>query len=179
MTLWFMIGVNIAQAIEIKGVPIANSVEVDGQSLLLNGASIRTKFFFDIYIGALYLSQATTSAKEAIYSQTNKRIFLYFLFGNVPKHRLTQGWTLGFERNPQVEMDVLQTRLNRFNGFFQDMKKGDSISFDFANTGTTSVKVNHHLVGKIEGFDFQQALLSVWLGSHAADDDLKAGMLGK
>ena len=33
--------------------------------------------------------------------------------------------------------------------------------------------------GTIEGLDFKKALFGIWLGNKPADDDLKAGMLGK
>ncbi len=173
------IGITTAQAIEIEGVHIADRVEVGGQSLLLNGASVRSKFFFDIYIGALYLANKTESAQEAINSKSNKRVLLYFLYGEVPKDRLVKGWTIGFEKNSKGHMKELQARLNHLNGFFQDMKKGDTVSFDFIDHGATIVMMNDKAVGSIEGVDFQQALLAVWLGDNPADNDLKAGMLGE
>jgi hypothetical protein len=33
--------------------------------------------------------------------------------------------------------------------------------------------------GSIDGYDFKRALFGIWLGDKPADDDLKAGMLGK
>ena len=52
------------QAANIAGVNIDDAVIVDQQKLTLNGAGVRTKFFFDIYVGALFARkniQCTTS----------------------------------------------------------------------------------------------------------------------
>ncbi len=59
------------------------------------------------------------------------------------------------------------------------MKKGDSVNFDFTDNGNTTVIINGEAAGSIEGVDFQQALLSVWLGEDPADDDLKRGYAGQ
>lgn len=168
-----------AYAIEIEGVQIADSVQVDGQSLVLNGAGIRSKFFFDIYIGALYLPNKTQSAETAIKSKANKRVWMYFLYDEVSKDKLTHGWTKGFEKNSKTNFKQLETRLNQFNNLFHDMKKGDAIAYDFNMDGTTTVIINGKPVGSITGQDFQHALLSVWLGKKPADSDLKESMLGE
>ena len=168
-----------AQAIEVEGIQVANKTSVGGQTLVLNGAGIRTKFFFDIYIGALYLPSKTQSAQDAIRSKANKRVWMYFLYDEVSKNKLTHGWTKGFEKNSKANFEQLQARLNQFNSFFHDMKKGDSVAYDFNTDGTTTVIFNDKPVGSIAGEDFQQALLAVWLGKKPADGDLKEAMLGE
>ncbi len=177
--LCFGIGLTTAQAVEIEGIQVADTASVGGQTLLLNGAGIRTKFFFDIYIGALYLPNKTQSAEAAINSKANKRVWMYFLYDEVSKDKLTHGWTKGFEKNSKSNFEQLQARLNQFNSFFHDMKKGDTVTYDFNTDGTTTVIINDKPAGSITGEDFQQALLAVWLGKKPADDDLKEAMLGK
>src|ERR1700682_4938531 len=44
-------------AAEVAGVTVADTVSVGGQALVLNGAGIRIKLFFKIYVGSLYLPQ--------------------------------------------------------------------------------------------------------------------------
>jgi len=182
--LWVLLGLVLGvatnvYAIEMEGVQIADSANVGGQTLVLNGAGIRTKFFFDIYIGALYLPSKTQSAETAINSKGNKRVWMYFLYDEVSKDKLTHGWTKGFEKNSKANFEQLQTRLNQFNSFFHDMKKGDTVTYDFTADGRTAVMINDKPVGSIAGEDFQQALLAVWLGKKPADDDLKEAILGE
>jgi len=184
MKILWMVGLTLglvtnAHAVEVEGVQVADTVSVDGQTLLLNGAGVRTKFFFDIYIGALYLPNKTESAEAAINSKANKRVWMYFLYDEVSKDKLTHGWTKGFEKNSKSNFEQLQARLNQFNSFFHDMKKGDTVTYDFNANGTTTVIINGKPVGSITGEDFQQALLAVWLGKKPADGDLKEAMLGE
>ncbi len=169
-----------AQAMEVEGVDIPETVQVDGKVLLLNGAGVRSKFFFDIYIGALYLTTKTDDATQAIQSKGNKCVWMHFLYDEVSREKLVDGWVSGFEKNSKKEeMAGLKERLQQFNGFFSDMKKGDNIAYDFLEGGATNVTINGKLAGSVEGADFQQALLAVWLGKKPADGDLKEGMLGE
>jgi hypothetical protein len=103
---------------------------------------------------------------------------MYFLYDEVSRDKLVGGWTAGFENNSKKNLSELQARLNQFNNFFQDMKKGDDVTFDFLDTGATTVTINGKVAGSIDGADFQKALLLVWLGDDPADDDLKEAMLG-
>jgi len=165
-------------AVEVEGVHVPDTVTVAGQSLQLNGAGVRTKFFFDIYVGALYLSHPAHQAKQAIEDADPKRVSMYFLYGEVGREKLTDGWVAGFEKNQSKEvMARLQSRLKQFNAMFGDARKGDVYIFDFLPDGSTTVTFKGQKKGSVQGEDFQQALLAVWLGKHPADKGLKKAML--
>jgi len=167
-----------AMAVEVEGVHVSDTAMVAGQSLQLNGAGVRTKFFFDIYIGALYLSHPAHAAKEVLEGTGPKRVTMRFLFGEVGRKKLTDGWAEGFEKNhSKASMDKLWPRLNQFNAMFGDAVKGDVYTFDFLPDGDTTVTFKGREKGRIQGRDFQRALLAVWLGKHPADEDLKQAML--
>jgi len=165
-------------AVEIEGVHVPETATVAGQSLQINGAGVRTKFFFDIYVGALYLSHPAHQAKQAIEDAGPKRMSMYFLYGEVGRKKLVDGWVKGFEKNQSKEaMARLRLRLNQFNAMFDDARKGDVYMFDFLPDGSTTVTFKGQEKGHVQGEDFQQALLAVWLGKHPADKDLKKAML--
>ena len=183
LTMLFLLPTAV-QAVEIEGVTLPDSIQLQGKTLYLNGAGIRTKFFFDIYVGGLYLEQhaskAKAKAKEILADTANKRITMDFLYGEVEKEKLTDGWEEGFEKNQSAaHMKDLQTRLGNFNALFSDARRGDSVVFDLLDDGSTHVSFNGHEKGVIKGVDFQQALLAVWLGKKPADSDLKKAMLGR
>lgn len=166
------------QGAEIEGVHLPDRVEVAGQVLQLNGAGVRTKFFFDIYIGALYLMHKTGDARTAIEGAGPKRVTMDILYREVERQKLVGGWNAGFEKNQSSSaMQRLQSRLERFDAMFGDARRGDHFTFDFLADGTTHVAVNGKAKGVIEGGDFQQALLRVWLGGKPADASLKEAML--
>lgn len=169
----------LSQAVEIEGITLPDTIELGGKKLQLNGAGIRTKFFFDIYVGGLYLEQHASSAKAVLTDTGNKRITMNFLYGEVDQEKLTDGWNEGFEKNQsRKDMQKLQDRLTRFNALFTTAHRGDSVEFDLLSDGSTHVSFNGSEKGVLEGVDFQQALLAVWLGKKPADKDLKQAMLG-
>jgi len=170
----------LSRVVEIEGVALPDTIQLQGKTLQLNGAGIRTKFFFDIYVGGLYLEQHVSSAKAVLGDTGNKRITMDFLYGEVDKEKLTDGWDEGFDKNQSDErMQKLKDRLASFNALFTNAHRGDSVVFDLLDDGNTHVSFNGNEKGVIEGSDFQQALLAVWLGKKPADKDLKKSMLGR
>jgi len=173
-----MILVTPLSAAEIEGVDVPDSVQVAGKTLSLNGAGVRTKFFFDIYVGALYLRDKASTSEKALSLPNPKRLSMTFLYGEVGRERLVDGWIAGFEKNQSSEeMEKLKSRLDSFNAMFADARKGDVYIFDFLEDGKTLVTFNGKKAGVIEGADFQRALLEVWLGEKPADKGLRAAML--
>ena len=51
-----------ASALEVAGVKVADSITVDGKTLQLNGAGLRTKSFpkVKVYVAALYVTEPST-----------------------------------------------------------------------------------------------------------------------
>ena len=165
--------------VEIEGVDISESLTVSGKSLQLNGAGVRTKFFFDIYIGALFLPSKVTTYSEVLAMPGPKQVSMTFLYDEVAREKLTAAWDEGFENNlPASVLTALKDRLEQFNGLFVTAHKGDVFTFTFLENASTRVVFNGKEAGRIAGEDFQQALLLVWLGDNPADSDLKKGLLG-
>lgn len=170
----------ISPAAEVEGVKLADSLTVDGKALRLNGAGVRTKFFFDIYVGALYREESARKAESVLAAPAPSVVTMDFLYKSVDAEKLRDGWTEGFRKNQSAEaMQKLAARLAAFNALFGDARRGDRYRFDFLTDGGTAVTFNGKPVGTIEGEDFQRALLAVWLGDRPADSDLKRAMLGQ
>lgn len=173
MNLW-----GRAWGAEVEGVVVPDSVVVAGKELKLNGAGVRTKLFFDIYVGALYLESRATTAGQVLSVKGPKRISMAMLYGEVSRGKLIDGWNQGFTKNqPKKAMAKLRPRLERFNALFTDAHKGDLLIYDFLEDGSTVVTFNGKQAGVIEGTDFQKALVEVWLGTYPAHNGLKRAML--
>lgn len=165
----------------VAGVDVAETISFSNQStkLTLNGAGIRTKFIFDIYVGSLYLTKKVNTANDAYNLQGEKRVGMHFLYDEVSKEKLVNGWNDGFENNhSDTELKKLKTRIIQFNNLFVTVKKGDIINLNFIPTTGTQVVINGKAKGTIKGGDFFTAVLKIWLGESPADDDLKNAMLG-
>jgi len=168
-------------AAEIAGVKIPDKIKpvASKQELLLNGAGIRRKFIFKIYVGALYL-QTEAHTEEAVFETKGaKRILMHFLYDKVEKKSLDEAWWDGFKSNhSESEMSALNDRIGQFVELFGDSLEGDQITLDFLPPDTTRITINDSIKGSIKGADFYQGLLRVWVGKSPVTVALKKGMLG-
>ncbi len=169
-----------ASALEVAGVDVPQSVTIENKALVLNGAGIRKKFFFKIYVGALYLPVKHTTVNSILNDAGGKRIVMSFLYKEVTAEDLVNGWNDGFTGNNSAkELKALQERINQFNSLFTTVHTGDEIRLDYLPGKGTQVSLNGTLKGSVPGEDFSKALLKIWLGSKPADKGLKKAWLGK
>ena len=179
-TLFFVLTLS-ANALEIKGVKVDEKVQVGGNALVLNGAGIRTKMVFKVYVAALYLTQKQTDANAVISDTGNKRVSMHFL-RELSAEALLKGMNEGFsDNNNAAEMTAIEPQMKLFRDMMtsaKEVKKGDMIVLDLSSTGT-QVSLNGKVLGVIEGAAFNQALLRVWLGKEPVDTLLKKAMLGQ
>jgi len=178
--LLFVAGTTL-QAKELAGLSIEEQVSIAGMStpLKLNGAGIRYKFFFTIYVGALYLSKPQSDAASILKSDQPNRISMHFLYDEVPKKKLVNAWVDGFSDNTdKAGYAAVKSRLETFNQMFSDAHKGDVVLLDYLPGTGTRVSIKGEEKGVIEGADFNRALLSVWLGDEPVTEELKDAMLG-
>lgn len=169
-------------ALTISDVDVAEEVVVDdGTTLMLNGAGIRSKFIFDIYIAQLYLENTTKEAAQVIADPGHKRVIMHFLYKSVGQDKLVDGWNEGFTANLSADDKTkLQQRIDTFNSMFtEEMKSGDVVIFDYLPEQGTRVSIKDSVKGVIPGKDFNDALLSIWLGEKPVTSGLKKAMLGQ
>jgi len=165
-----------AQAVEVKGVKVDETAQVGVNSLVLNGAGVRTKMMFKVY-----LAQKQTEANAVIGDHGSKRVAMHFL-REVSSEKLLHGMDEGFaENNSASEMASIEPQMKAFRQMMmsaKEVKEGDIILLDYTPSNT-QVSLNGKVLGKVEGEAFSQALLRVWLGSHAVDASLKKALLGQ
>ena len=166
-------------ALEIAGVDVPQSVTIENKALVLNGAGIRKKLFIKVYVGSLYLTAKQTAVGKILADPGAKSIVMNFLYKEVSTKKLVDGWNKGFADNSSAkEIKALQKRINQFNSLFTTVYKGDKIRLDYLPGKGTQVRINSTLKGSVQGEDFYQALLEIWLGAKPADANLKDAMLG-
>jgi hypothetical protein len=162
---------------EVAGVALHDTVDVAGQALRLNGAGLRTRFFFKVYVVGLYLPRPTHSAVDVLQTDGPRRIVLHLLRaldGPEIAHAIAEA----FASNAGGAMPRLRERLTRLEAMFPGVQPGDTIELTMAD-GRTAVAVNGTTRGTIDGADFARALLAVWLGPDPVDPDLKRELLGE
>lgn len=168
------------QAAEVAGVTIDDSTKSADTELILNGAGVRTRFFFKVYVGALYLTQKTNVANAVIESQAPRRIVLHML-RNLDADALFGALLDGLKKNHgDAVLAGLKPAVDQFEKLMRGIgnaKTGDVIGIDFTSAGV-NVSFNGEARGGVDSEAFARALLRVWLGDKPADADLKQAMLG-
>lgn len=170
-----------ASAFQIKGVKIPERItqEATQQKLILNGAGVRDKFIFDIYVAALYLPGRSASAEQILADGAPRRVVMHFLYKKIKKEKMRSAWREGFENNLAPEaFSALKPEIDAFNAAFGETVEGDVVIIDFLSDKTTRIRINGTEKTQIMGAEFQQALLSLWLGESPVDGGLKKAMLG-
>lgn len=166
---------------EVAGVMLDESIVLGSPPtpLVLNGAGVRTKYRFKIYVGALYLPERVTEVARALDMDGPKRVSLHFLYKEVGCEKLVEAWREGFVNNTtEQERSALGERLQVFDALFDTVYRDDVIRLDYLPGEGTQVWLNDRLQGTIPGADFHRALLKLWLGAHPADPSLQKAMLG-
>ncbi len=169
-----------AAALELAGINVDNKAKVGASELVLNGAGIRTRVFFKVYVGALYLAEKKSTTADALASGGAKRVALTLL-RELSAQQLSEALNDGIHaNNSAAEVEALKPRIDELLALFTDGKKGDVILIDYLPESGAAVSVNGAPRGKpIAGEDFYRALLRIWLGDNPVDNDLKKGMLGQ
>ncbi|MCU7920490.1 MAG: chalcone isomerase family protein [Candidatus Thiodiazotropha sp. (ex Dulcina madagascariensis)] len=181
VTCLLMLYLMAAEAREIAGISIPEQIlrDADKTELVLNGAGIRKKFFFSVYLASLYLQQPTPQVEAAIDTGKPARVEMRVLYSKIEKEKFIEGWNDGFSANLSPEqLQSVRQRLDRFNGMFETLVEGDLIELDYFPEEGTRVTIKGVERGTIPGGDFHQALLKVWLGESPVGQKLKEALLG-
>jgi hypothetical protein len=173
----------IAAQVDVGGVKLEDTTDVAGTKLQLNGAGIRYKAIFKVYVGALYVGKKVATPEEFFAATGPKRMSITML-REIDSNELGKAFTKGFEENaPKGEMSKLIPGLVRMGQVFSDQKKlvaGDTFTNDWIPGVGTVITVK----GKVQGEPFKEpeffnALMRIWLGPNPADWKLKDALMGK
>ena len=169
-------------AVELSGVKVEDTATVAGTKLQLNGAGIRYKGPFKIYVGDLYTTKKVSSLEELTAAPGPKRLTMTFL-REIEAGPFGKLLTRGVEDNvPKVEMSKLVPGLMRMSDIFTVNKilvPGETVVIDWI-PGTGMVITAK---GKVQGEPFKEpefykAIMSIWFGPVPADFKLKDALLG-
>jgi hypothetical protein len=172
-----------ALGLEVGGLTIDSKTRVVNQELALNGAGIRTRFMFKVYVAALYVAEPSGKAAQIINQPGAKRMQLTLL-RDVGTDQLLDAMYDGLKKNlSPAERAELQGQLDQFSAIFRaagDGRKGDRIALDWQPGQGTVVRINDTARGPaLPGEPFYRALLRIWLGDHPVQESLRAELLGR
>ncbi len=171
-----------AQPLEIEGVKLDAISQVGSVSLPLNGAGVRKRAIFKVYVAGLYVPQKSSDPEQLLVQSGARRITLAML-RNVDADTLIDSLNEGLKSNHTEEqftaMALQIATLNANLKALGEAKKGDVIYFDYLPDVGMRVTVNSQIRGvPIAGEDFYRAVLRIWIGNKPVDAGLKKGLLG-
>lgn len=171
-----------AAAIDIAGVKLDESVRVADKELRLNGAGVRVKVVFKVYVAGLYLPEKKATVPEVLELAGPRRLTLVML-RDVSSEDFSQSFLSGLNANSdQAEKSKIVSQTAKMGEIFASipaLKKGDTITTDWVPGSGMLIQVNGKPVGEVlPGINFYNAYLKIWLGDKPADSTLKHSMLG-
>ncbi|PID42055.1 MAG: chalcone isomerase [Proteobacteria bacterium] len=171
----------LSYAKEVAGVKIEDSISAGGTDLQLNGAGVRTKWFMDIYIGALYLPASSSDQKAIINADEPQAIKLHMVSGLITSEKMVKATTEGFNNATGGNVAPIQDDVDAFMDVFKSKEIKENDDFDLIYIPGTGVEIykNGEKQDTLGDLAFKKAMFGIWLSDKPAQEELKESMLGK
>jgi hypothetical protein len=176
---------SVASAVDIAGMKMEDTARVNNQELKLNGAGIRYKVIFKVYVAGLYLAEKKNKLDDILAVPGAKRISLIFL-RDIESDSFGQAFMDGIRKNTELaersKFVSQELTMGQLFASVPEIKKGDVLNVDWipGPNGGTTVSVNgKKLQEGIPDPLFYNALIRIWLGKSPADAKLKIAMMGE
>lgn len=169
-----------AEAGKLAGVEMADTADVAGKHLVLNGMGLRevTWLGVDVYVAGLYVEHASSNPAKLIADDETKMIVLRFK-RHVDRDDISNAWREGFSANATVPLAQIQPNVDQLVNWMPAFNKGDTLAFVCIPGKGVTVEVNGKRKGVLQGTEFERSLFAVWLGAKPPTDEIKRGLLGR
>lgn len=167
-----------AGAASLAGVNLPDKAEVKGQSLVLNGIALRSKFFIKVYVAGLYVGQKEKSAAKILGADGPRRQVMHFLY-SVSKSQMCDAWNDGLAANTPNAPAEVRKEFATLCSWMEPIEKGNELVLTYVPGEGTQVEVNGKPKGTLPGKPAADAILSTWLGAKPdPGEDFKKALLG-
>ncbi len=186
--LLFLFTASIAGAVDINGVKLPDTVIVEGEQLVLNGAGVREKKILiieaDIYVAGLYLKDKTSDAQAIIDADETMMLRLKIVSGLLSSEKFKKSTIEGFKESTGGNTAPIQREIDMFTQAFEtEVNKGDVVDIQYVKDKGVLVYKNNKSEPEviITGLPIKKALFGIWLGhrTEAKLQALAASLLGK
>jgi len=165
-----------AQARELEGVTLPDTLTAGEKTLKLNGAGLRKKAMFKVYVGGLYLESPSKDAGTILTVDEAKAIRMHFL-RDLTRAQLVDAFQQDFEANVK-DKATQRAAFDRMLTLVPNVKEGSTLTFTYLPGKGTTLSAGNTELGVFEGKGFADAVFALWLGPKPPTEDLKKGMLG-
>lgn len=183
VSLAFFTGAATAAPVDVSGVKLDETISLRGSPVVLNGAGVRFKAIFKVYVAALYMEKKAGTPEEALALPGKKRIAVTML-RDIDANELGKLFTRGITDNaPKTEFSKLIPGLTKTGEVFASIRKlntGDEFTIDYLpGVGTIFSVKGVQMLSPVTEPEYFNAVLRIWLGPNPADWKLKDALLGK
>ncbi len=169
---------SFTQDIKSHGVTFPAKMKINDKVVKYNGSGLREKYFFDLYVSALYLTETSSDAKSIINADQEMCIRIKLVSDKVTRDKFVETVKEGFENSSEGK--ATESEINGFMEFFsKQFKSGDDIILIYKPGVGVQAFMNGEKLGTQSGLEFKKALWAIWFGDTPADKGLKSAMLGK
>lgn len=168
-----------ASAVEVSGVDVPDSIKEESRELALNGAGVREKFFMDLYVGSLYLTEKEKDANNIISDDQLMALRLNIISDLITSEKMTAATIEGFDNATGGNTAPIQKEIDEFLATFkEEIKAGDSFKMVYVPSEGVKIYKNNEYAKTVSGIEFKKALFGIWLSDKPAQKSLKKDMLG-
>ncbi len=169
-----------AQAESIRGVNMPSSINVDGQTLVLNGAGTREKYFLHLYVGGLYLTKKSSNGQAIASADEPMAIRMGIISSMITGERMADATKEGFDSTAGHHVGSIKPQIDQLlDAFRKGINKGDMYELAYIPGKGTEIRKNGNLDVTIPGLAFKQYLFAIWIGDDSTvNSSLKQAMLG-
>lgn len=162
LVLAALLAAGLAQAREVGGVKMPDTLELHGKRLSLAHMALKEKLFFDIYVWGLYMEQIPHLEAEAIAANSVKRLHFRFL-RTIRRDQLVGAFRKGLSTNPALSSAPMQQEMEKLLQSLKDVSKGDSLVLTYLPDAGLEVSGEASGGIIIPGKCFADALFTAWL----------------
>lgn len=123
----------------------------------LRGAGLLEYMVWDVYAAALY-----TTNDAAPLPKRPQRLVLHYL-REIDGEDIRRSTREALRKNTTIDAEALRERVDRVCALYPDVKAGDRYEIVFVPGEGTTLIFNGAVQGTIEGDDFAEAFLGIWL----------------
>ena len=164
---------------EISGITPDKAISIQGKRMNFNGAGLREKFFLDLYVGSLYLTNKNSDGDKIMGTDEPMAITLDIVSGLITSEKMINAINEGFEKSTNDDIGPIKSKIEEFkDAFSEKIVEGDRFIIAYIPMTGIIVTKNDKKLKKIPGLDFKKAVFGIWLCNQPASTNLKEGMLG-
>ncbi|MFZ2736774.1 MAG: chalcone isomerase family protein [Burkholderiaceae bacterium] len=170
-------------AATLEGLRFEDRTQLAGTELKLNGLGLRSVFFIKGYVIGMYLNGKASNLQEAGATAGPKRLHIRLL-RDVSAEDFKKSMVAGIQKNvSEDQMLALRDRIRMLEHAIDSIgtaKVGDTLMLDYVPERGTTLSQNDVARGSaIQGVDFYNAILAIYLGENPVDRNVKKGLLSQ